>query len=224
MDVFSKCLQQNFDDYETLWSILGKTVNTQKENASLPERSSPTAWASAGSNYDRVLLSGDIKFVDSPGNAIFSLSLKPLRLESSYRLARKFCHDRFLILGFPGLSSEDVPQHLKNCQANLHTAIIKWVLDIEHSFAGRKWRAFYVKPAELKKGRTGANKSNDSRHRIYFFAEDGFDFRHSGGELDPRLRNHNPIGIRQLIDWFMPSKENSDQFCLKFFSRMALGQ
>ncbi|KAL9609212.1 MAG: hypothetical protein Q9167_006010, partial [Letrouitia subvulpina] len=195
---FSMCLRKSFDDYEELWSSLASIVKTNRQT--LPEKSKPIAWAMAAQRFDSVLLSGSLQYIDQPGEPIFRMSLKPLRLERSYRLSRQFGNDRFFILEIPGLDNMAVPAYLKVDQEGFYEAVVQWFASHEHKFLRRKWRAFYLKPEERKKSRVGKiseSTFNEPRFRVYFFAIDGYDFRNenSVGEDDPRLLNHTKSTI-----------------------------
>lgn len=226
LDGFTTCLRKNSDDYEELWSSLASIVQSNRQT--LPEKSRPTAWAMAARGFDNVLLSGSLQYVDQPREPIFRLSLKPLRLERSYRMSRKFGNDRFFILEIPGLENMAVPSYLKVDQEEFYEAVVQWFTSHEHKFLGRKWRAFCLKPEDRKKSRAGKASEitfNEPRFRVSFFAIDGYDFRNENlvGEDDPRLSNHTKATVRELIDWFMPAFENRRMFSLKFFARLALG-
>lgn len=191
----------------------------------MPERSSTAAWKRADTSYDCVGLSGGLKFSERPGEPLLNFNLKPIKLESSYRLSRKFGGDRFCIISIPGTEPNDIPKFLRSSYDVVRPALIKWLVDVDHYFLGRKWRAFYVKPESTKKAAVrGQKKPVKVGYRVFFFAEDGKDFFKDGstGEPDPRSHNHRPMTVSRMIDWFMPAKENQDQFCMKFFARLAL--
>lgn len=202
MEVFSTCLNQNNDDYEKLWSSLGSIAKAH--NASLPEKSSSLAWRKAIDKYDGTSLSGNLKYSSKAETPIFEFSLNPLRSERSYRLSRQFGGDRFFAIEMPGISTESFPAYLKSYAMALREDIIGWLVNTEHRFLGRTWRAFYVKP-EPRKNRGSAKGSIDSKFRVYFFASE------SNNDFD------------DFVKWFLPFKHNLNQPCLKFFARLGLG-
>lgn len=194
----------------------------------MPEKSSTAAWKRVGRGFEGVALTGSLNFVDQPDHQVFEFKLNPLKIEPSYRLARKFGNDRFLILSIPSIDTRDLPPFLRS-DPNAREAILDWLLQSEHSLLGRKWRAFYVKPERNKKGGMSAqNRPSDAKHRnrVYLFAESGHDFQRKAkcGEQDPRMSRHLPMTRSELIEWFMPAKENQNQRALKFFTRLALGR
>lgn len=220
---FSKFLENNYDDYHTLWSALITIV--RDSGKFLPERSCLKAWQRASTNYDGVFLSGDLRFSERQSGPFFEFALKPMKIEKSYRFARRFGGDRFCVIGIPAISSEYLPYFLKDRHGPFRDSIINRLVDTDFHFSGRIWRAFYLKPENVRKIRRGNQTSSDVKYRIYFFARDGYDFVHRPrlGEADPRAHEHSPVSIGELIEWFMPANRNLSQTCLKFYARLALG-
>ena len=221
---FTGCLERSIEDYDCLWSKLSLTA---KDNGKvLPEKSKHEAWDNAGQFHDGVTLTGVLKFVEKSGGPMFEFGLKPLKMETSYRLSRRFGSDRFCVVDMPGVSLDGLPSYLKHAQPFVRQAIIDWLVDTEHCFLGRTWRVFYVKPREAGKGRKGKKvESSQPKHRVYFFAQNGHDFRSKSqnGEIDPRTSGHTVMSVNTVINWFMPAEFNQKQPCLKFFARLALG-
>ena len=192
----------------------------------MPERSSPTAWDRASKDFQGVALTGKLKILDQQKGGIFEFSLNPLKAESSYRLSRQFGSDRFSIFGIPGIDRDGLPTYLKSSADPAREAISEWLVESDHHFLGRTWRAFYTKP-DASKRRQKALKIRDdkTRFRVYFFAENGLGFRQGPrrGEPDPRLLDRPFISVNDMIEWFMPAKANEDQSYLKFYARLSLG-
>ena len=219
---FFDCYQTTFPSYDSLWSSLSSI--TRAHGAQIPERSSLVAWDRASSNFEGVALTGKLSLLDQPRGQVFQVQLHPLKLERSYRLSRQFGSDRFCVLGLPGLGPEDLPSHLKKHHTAAREMISNWLVDTEHKFLGRTWRAFYTK-AEGSKRKGTRNDTNISRYRIYLFAEDGIGFRdgNNHGESDPRLLDRPRMTVREMMEWFLPFQNNLGQGLLKFFARLALG-
>ncbi len=219
IDLFSSCISESINEYEKLWSSLASVATSL--NAILPEKSSLRAWEKAQNNFENVCLAGDLKFPDHASSSIFHLSLKPLKVEQSFRLARKFGGDRFCILSIPGM--EKVPPYLKMEPAIVRARIVDLLAQTDISFLGRRWRAFYLKPDSGKKNRQ--NFLNDTKYRVYLFARDGDGFRReeAKSEQDMGNQNHIKMELGDMLNWFMPFKNNLDQSCLKLFARLALG-
>lgn len=221
VDHFSSCLIGKIDEYEKLWSSLASVAAIH--NAILPERSSLRAWEKAQKNFENVSLTGDLKFPEHADSSIFQLSLKPLKVEKSYRLARKFGGDRFCIIGMPRI--EKLPPYLKINPVIMRARIVDLLTGHDISFLGRMWRAFYLKPEFAKKTRSSPQSYlNDTKYRVYFFAQDGHGFRREGAESeDAGSSHHSKMEVEEMLNWFMPFKHNLKQPCLKFFARLALG-
>lgn len=225
LDLFESCLDKVVDEYEKLWSALGSVV--AKHNNFLPERSDLKAWEKAQGNFDEVTLTGDLDFSNNSDNesrSIFHLSLKPMKVEKSYRLARKFGSDRFCIIGIPGLDRP--PARFKVSSTTMRAIIVDSLMHTDLVFLGRRWRAFYLrkpeKPERSKKTRSPhQNHYENTKQPVFFFARDGDGFGKNGAENEGNLRPK--IELEELLNWFMPFKENLRQPCLKFFSRLALG-
>ena len=220
---FSEPLTRKLDDYGQLWTELTSIV--RQHSGTIPERSSIAAWNRTLTSYDCVALTGSLAFSERPFESLFNFNLKPLKLEPSYRLSRKFGGDRFCIITIPPIEPNDVPIHLKESHNVVRRTLVRWLVDTDHHFLGRKWRAFYVKPEPTKRS-SGILQKKPVKpgFRAFFFAEDGNDFlcNATNGEADPRKPNHRAMTVAKLIEWFMPPKANTQQLCLKFFSRLAL--
>ena len=217
---FSSCFQSTFECYHSLWSSLSSI--SKLHGAVIPEKSSSNAWDRAGSKYEGVALTGRLKFLDQQRGPCFEFQLNPLRLEPTYRLSRQFGGDRFCVLGMPGLGPEALPSYLKQHHIATRDTIAGWLVEANHKFLGRTWRAFFTKPDGSKKKGTRTS-GEDSRYRIYLFAEDGVGFRdrEKTSEANPRLPDRCRMPVRDLIEWFMPFKANFFQPSLKFFARLA---
>lgn len=224
MKELSHCLEHTYDDYESIWSDL--VTIARKHNATVPERSSAAAWKESGQEFKGVALTGSLTFIDQPSEQVFEFRLNPLKIERTYRLARKFGSDRFFVLSVPRIDSRHLPFHLRS-DVNARQAIIDWLVCSEHSFLGRKWRVFYAKPESNRKaGPKGRSSLNALRYRVYLFAESGCGSKANaqGSAEDRCMFNHLPMSRQKLIEWLMPAKANRDQRALKFFTRLAIGR
>ncbi|KAL9037231.1 MAG: hypothetical protein Q9180_003838 [Flavoplaca navasiana] len=223
LEAFDDAHAQGLDDYETLWS---KIATTAKQHGSpLPERSSVVAWKQCEQGFKEVALSGFLKISEQPGGGIFEFKLNPLKVERTYRLARKFGHDRFFVLSVPSIEPQHLPPYLRS-DPNAQQSIVDWLVCSEHLFLGRKWRAFYVKPeGNRKAGPYSSVTLNDGKFRVYLFAENGCDFTPNAknGERDPRTFNHSPMDRKELIEWLISLKINQKEPALKLFNRIGLG-
>lgn len=191
----------------------------------MPERCSPRAWEKAVGDFQNVSLSGELKYSNRAGGPLFNFELRPLKLDASYRLARKYGGDRIFTLSLPGLDPDDLPRYLRDSSNIVRDKIVKWIVDQDHYFLGRRWRAFYAKlEARKSRDRRLPKTTSEPKYRIFMFAEDGDDFRRKEvrGEIDTRRSFHTSVTVSDMIDWFMPAAQNRDKRCLQLFSRLAL--
>ena len=223
LSYLSNCLIQDFDDYAQLWNTLGSTVAKMRVN-SLPEKSSLSAWRKAGEDSKGVGFYGKLTFCGKTSGPVFEFSLLPLKLDSSYRLARKYGHDRFCTILIPSL--DGLPAYLKSLSTEAHSIIIKWLVETEHHFLGRVWRAYFVKPEPTKKSQKRVKSdTGDARYRIHLFAEDGENFGPKIKDRETDARSiHGCVTVHEMVEWFMSSKENPNQTVLKFFNRLGMGE
>lgn len=208
-------------DYGKLWSTLHTYVT--KKKCVMPEKSELAAWNSP--YFEGVSLGGELSFVEERNLPLFTLRLKPLRLDVSHRFARSFGADRFLAIDFPGLASMDLPQHLRTNATEVRDGIISWLISSHHSFLGRKWGAFFVKPLD-RKLKAGGFRASNTRYRVFFFATEGQGFVGSTRitrSVDVKGGPPCRMTIYDLVNWHMSASANPDQAVLKFFSRLALG-
>ena len=191
----------------------------------MPERSQDAAWRKAGVGFSEVALSGKITFTGLEQGPLLQFRMNPLRTERSYRLARKYGSDRFLVVSFPMISQEKLPKALQGDFLEARKEILQWLVERPHNILGRRWRAFFPKAEQTKKERLfGSALPREASFRVYMFAESGIGFRPNiyAGELDTRLNEHKEVSVADMIRWFMPLDKNRDQSALKLFSRLKL--
>lgn len=191
-----------------------------------PEKCNPDTWLEAGRNFENVALTGDLQFCPSKKSSIFELQLKPMKAEMSCRMFRRFGNDRFLVIGLPSLEEKHFPKHLQKDGNALRKRIIAALIEQEHSYFGRVWKAFYVKAKSDKKKKSTDTQYGEVKHLVYFFAINGRDFRFPGERPPAKhepIDSHSPMDIPDLWDWFCPRERNKEMTYCKMFSRMALG-
>ena len=211
-----------------LWSYLSRRVKDLRGEACLmPERTAPEVFSLATDNFKNndsrvVYQQGKLVWAEkgnSEGGPVFDLKLRPLSLGTSRRLYRKFGADRFLLLGLPSLQPGALPPHISRTGQNGVNSILKWLVETDHVFCNRTWKAFYVD--DIKKAKKG-----DSQHRVCLFAIDGADFGSKDPLVMPAMKEmvkHSPVSIYQLVDWLVPIKHNRKSKMLKLFQRIQLG-
>ena len=214
--------KQTTDNYGELWSNLSDSVSRYKKT--LPERSHPRVWKDAEATFAGVGLSGNLQFVDTPRGTELRFQLNPLKLDKSYRLARKYGADRLFIVGMPSLVRKDLPQSLKPDTLGVRNAVLDWLANAPQHFLGRNWRVFYTKAQErsLKSRKADSSGTNTISHRLFLFATDGFEIY---SRLNPLfMKGKEPsTTIQEMLDWFIPFSQNQGEPTLKLFSRLQLG-
>ena len=220
ISLFLNCFESTFASYDSLWSSLSSIARAHRTQ--VPERSSLAAWDRAGSDFEGVELSGKLTWLDQQKGPCLNFQLSPLKLDTSYRLSRKFGSDRFFVVGMPKLDPGYLPSYLKTNHTSALEAITRWLVDTNHNFLRRTWRAFN---ARMDKKIRARDKKRENLCRIHLFAEDGVGFRDAerSGEADPRFLDRPRMAVGDMIEWFMPFKANLKQPSLKFFARLALG-
>lgn len=226
LSALSSDLERVIDDQDQLWLLL-KPLNEQGKP--MPERSRNEAWEKAETESQAVVFSGDLSFSEKFGGPIFDFRLKPMRKDKSNRLSRKFGGDRFLILNIPGFTAKELPPVLRADPTGVRDSLISWLLETDHRFLGRIWRAFLVKQQQMSTDVRKKNMGsfNAVKHRVFLFAVDGDCFRRRSGRSIHKaaLRKcYYAITVHELLEWFMPIELNSDQSCLKLFARLNLGR
>ena len=180
------------------------------------EKSQLRAWETAGGTFDCVSLKAELHYTKSAKGPFFRLTLHPLALDDSYRLARRYGFDRFIVLQVPSLGSEDLPSYVPCDGEQVREAIIEWLVSESHFLLGREWRAFYLKPRQGRKIST--KDASKSEWRAYMFAIDGHSFQPPGCPSE----FHERLSVWDLVNWFMPFHLNTSASALKLFSRLQL--
>jgi hypothetical protein len=212
--------------YEELWSTLCGFAKSG--GLEMPKRTSAGAWQRAGDHFENIALTGNLSFRGCRDGAIFDLQLNPMKVGRSFRLARKYGGDRFCVIGIPTLCPRDLPSDLKQRAVEAREAITSWLVESEHHFLGRVWRAFYIRPQEKETRPRGASisKSNEIKNRVFLFAVDGNDSAFRQGTIryaDNANCKHSPVSIDEMIQWFMPLGPNREKPSLKLFARLRQG-
>lgn len=216
--------------YNDLWKFLKDHPHLMGKE--FPEKSAPDTWEACWNTYSTgfygVVLSAGLTFNTSPTEPLFSLRLKPLKLDLSHRLSRRFGNDRFMELTLPNLSGSKLPKVFVDSGDEGRQDVIKWLCNGLPPFLGREWKAFYVKYSRDKKKYDPIaivevnNLANDC---LYLFAVDGPDFG-TWTSIPIRCEPHNrhtKMNLKAMLNWLIPFQDNSSQSFLKLFSRIGLG-
>ncbi|KZF20397.1 hypothetical protein L228DRAFT_285105 [Xylona heveae TC161] len=213
-----------FNDYESLWNWL--VLNAQAQGKSWPERSPRDAWDEAGRMFDQVALTGDLTFNRSTNGPLFHFRLKPMKIELSSRLLRRFGNDRFLILGLPSFSRSDIPQHLSKEKDALREKVVDWLVNQQHQIMGRTYQAFFVRDKGTRKKKLQEGPSDEAKFLVYLFAMDGYGFDLTHQMISAKGEkpdSHTKMSVEGLWNWFLPATVNKSMGIHKAFARMNLG-
>lgn len=197
----------------------------------LPGKCEDDAWRAAFSAFRRhgrsVALAIEASYNYERAGPLYNLSLQPLKLEKSHRLARRFGADRFLEVIIPSPAGRDNPQGLKIDE------LIALLAQSDHILLGRLWRSFYTKDnnKKVKEKRDILFRTETKtilQERLYFFAVDGNDFVPPLTDAIPAKMDATDVSRRvkmkvdDLLEWAVSISHNTDQPVLKLFSRLAL--
>lgn len=198
----------SIEDYDEFWYLLTSSITSNRKGTVIPERSKGETWRGAAKAPHNLCLSGSLTFRPRQPGPIFDFKLKPLGMSKKYhRLARKFGGDRFCTLGIPGIDHRSLPECLRRHHATIRNPFVSWLIETEHHFLGRIWRAFFLRKASSNKG---AKSQDEGQHQIYLFATQGHGLA--------------PMTISEVLDWFMPIQKNTQQPALKLFARLSQGK
>lgn len=194
-----------------------------------PAKPDPKAWdtslaSSAALPHDsQAVYAASIDFTSSK-TIPFRLTLQPVKLDDSHRLARKYGADRFLELLVPSPDSSNLPNSIAK-DNSFFTDLISWISGT-HFFCGRRWKAFYTKSGGSRKPvreiQFGPDPKPVFKDRIYFFAENYEDPRF----VPVRTERLESISRHKMLHWAFDfnQKSNRNQPILKLFQRTALGR
>jgi len=194
--------------YRGFWEAILNNEHAKSWNLKL--RNTENAWQSHSDRYIGYTFKAQLGFNSRSKGYLFSLKLEPLQRDNSCRLQRKFGSDRFLYLTVPAFERESIPPRFKSEVHKIEEQWDKW-LSRDHSFLGRKWRAFHLEDIKKKKSHRSAaeRREEGAKKRVVLFAVEGWDIE--------------PIPIGDMLNWFFPFADNMEQSFCKAFARLDLG-
>jgi hypothetical protein len=192
---------------ETLRQDLGHQL--KKQIAKVTYREQARVWTSARKNFDGYTFKGRLLFNLQDRGPVFDLELLPIQADKSCRFQRKFGSHRFLYLNVPPFESKEKTKPSRFNGDEMKQIEQQWKIWFrkEHSFLGRKWKAFHVEPIKRKAGRVRVDNSDK---RMILFATEGIGIE-------------DPMSIGEMLNWFFPFASNMDQSFCKAYSRIDLG-
>ncbi len=146
---------------------------------------------------------------------LFKVKLQGPTTDKSCRFHRIWGGDRFLTLQVPFTQRGDLPSHLRNHADRLHNEVVQWLASVEHTIAGRQWRAFWVDDGIPK-----PTKDRPSFNKVHLFAIRGVGL---GPGLSLEQPNRGLMTIQRFINQHVPIAHNKTSTNLKLFARFKLG-
>jgi hypothetical protein len=186
------------------WEIMQD--NAKSANTIFQFKESAQVWSAAKRNFEGYTFKGRLVF--GKKKEVFGLRLLPIEPDKSCRLQRKFGSHRFLYLNLSPFESGSKTKPSRFNREEMKQIQESWKswFHNEHSFLGRKWRAFHIEPIKRKGGRP---KEDDSDRRLIMFAIEGVGIE--------------PVSLGTMLNWFFPFARNMDQSFCKAYARLDLG-
>lgn len=215
-------------------TVFWTSMKDNTEDTNIVLREPPSVWSAAKKNFEGFTFKGRLvinnnntttnnnRGAGSPaehrsdkaattidGNQVFNLELLPIQAEKSCRLQRKFGSDRFLYIDLPAFETAGKSKRPKFTIEDFKHIQNKWKewYAREHSFLGRKWKAFHIESTKKKANR---QKEDKPQKRMIMFAIEGIGI-------------DQPMSIGEMLNWFFPFSENMDQNFCKAYARLDLG-
>ncbi|KAF1995645.1 hypothetical protein P154DRAFT_412766, partial [Amniculicola lignicola CBS 123094] len=201
-------LEEVLSDVENAWSSSETFWNKIKGvYSNIKMKESQKIWSAWKRDLDGYTFRGKVVFNQRQNGPLFKLELQPLHADISSRFQRAWGTDRFLYLDLPAFDSNSIPQRFRAFRPHVLEYWKKWYCS-EHSFLGRKWRAFDLKP--IKKANNSAKNDDKYDKKMILFATEGVGI-------------DRPCSIGELLNWFMPFAHNDEQSFCKAYARFDLG-
>ena len=190
-------------DPEAFWRFIEKNNSITRVKL----RESSRLWPAAKRKFDGYTFKGHITFSLKDTGPVVYLTLLPVQADKSCRFERIFGSDRFLYLHTPKFDSSKTPRYNADQVQQICSQWQAWLL-AEHSFLGRKWRAFHIE--DLKRSKNARRKDTVHEKRIVLFATEGCGIK-------------QPCSVGRMIHQFLPFDTNENQGFCKAFARIELG-
>lgn len=200
----TKNLGEQWSNPDSFW----RTISKQCPTAETGIREERSLWSAQKRAFDGYTFKGQITLEKRKSEPVFKLKLLPVAPDLSCRFQRHFDADRFLFLNFPSFAASKQPKPPRFTQDDMKRIEERWYewFCREHSFLGRKWRAFHIEPTNRK----GGLKDDMSDKRVILFATEGCGIE-------------KPMSVGEMMNWFFPFALNREQNFCKAFARLSLG-
>ncbi|KAF2466417.1 uncharacterized protein BDR25DRAFT_377566 [Lindgomyces ingoldianus] len=196
-----------YSDYENFWH----SVKSHPESLNVRTRDPIKVWEAPKRKFERYTFKARVVFNNRRSGPVFNLELLPLLAEKPCRLQRAFGSDRFLYLTFPSFESGPSSQRFRGAEMiQIREQWKLWYM-AEHSFLGRKWRAFHVEDSKVGRRKMSRRDDEDSYgKRVVLFATEGNDIER--------------CSIGTMMNWFFPfaGDQNQKQSFCKAYARLDL--
>ena len=211
-----------FEDYQYLRRYFVKHADHNVHHP--PEMVSSLDWKAAGDDFAGISLKGKLSFRPTNVGPLFQLQLKSLREDRSCRFQRAFGGDRFLYLTVPALTASVLPPHLKGQLGNIQLNYEEW-LRSEKRFLGCTWATLLVEK-RTKKPRRFLHDDDVGGQSVVLFATEVARRSALGsftGKEKHKCLTQSTISVDDVINWFLPTRENVGQLQCKMYARLELG-
>ncbi|KAH8176460.1 RNA dependent RNA polymerase domain-containing protein [Sarocladium implicatum] len=206
-------------------------------NRHFPSRNDDNAWRialdSGQKEHKAVAYIAEWSYSRGHREPLYLMRLRPLTMQKSHRMARRFGADRWLDIHMPSPAS-DPPTSPGCSEDDARRQIIHWLTSQRHHFLGRTWRAVFIESdKKTKKVMTNEGKVSTQYffERVRLFATHGDDFRPlaKGDVLPPESAallqtDRYNVSLTQLLQWAIGLNRptNRRQLAVKLFARLKL--
>jgi hypothetical protein len=136
------------NDYDAFWSHITSLPELQGRPSPMkgPKNvwdvamNSKSFWMDDKTGFEGILMSMELKWDQSQdGGAFFTVRLKPLQLQLTHRLSRRFGCDRFLEADIADVDHFRLKGEGSDATETKRQGIMNWLVHGEHGFLGLKW-------------------------------------------------------------------------------------
>ncbi|KAF5877600.1 putative rna-dependent rna polymerase protein [Botrytis fragariae] len=228
MAEFTLPYTKEWEQYDKLWNML-KTLPVL-QNKKFPERCGANVWEVAMRGYIRgfngVVFTAALLENKKESGPLFSFRLKPMRLDLTHRLERRFGSDRFFEIAIPDLEGRRTGSALAKVDPDAWNALKSWLVNGDHQLFARTYKSYFVKCGERKRKSTLKSDSEEDSsalpYRAFLFATDGHGFIKESRKRIPAPNVPVRMTVEELLNSIRPTSENDYQPYMKLFARTAL--
>ncbi|KAF7959630.1 hypothetical protein EAE96_001245 [Botrytis aclada] len=230
MAEFTLPYTKEWEQYDKLWNMLKSLPVLQLQNKKFPERCGANVWEVAMKGYIRgfngVVFTAALLENKKESGPLLSFQLKPMRLDLTHRLERRFGSDRFFEIAIPDLGGGRNCSTLAKVDPDAWNALKSWLVNGDHQLLGRTYKSYFVKCGERKKKSTVKSDAEEDSfalpYRAFLFATDGHDFIKGSRTRNPAPNSRVRMTVEELLNCIRPTSENDYQPYMKLFARTAL--